>query len=532
MQHFGSQLSHLTIGDYIDQYAAQFPDRLALVSERRWITYGELANEVDQAARGMKRLGMEVGDRVAVLSPPRVEVFVTFLAAAKLGLTWLGLNPKYQLPELEYVVSDAQPSLLFGVDYAEGRSYEKELQALRRPSIKKFVGFDKGIHYDIDFERWMSTDTEDEESAYQRHVQSVRCQSPAMLVYTSGSSGKPKGVLLSHRALLQRSRNQLGQFPASPFPTIVNPFPINHIGGMHLVSFYAFVGGGTLFYIERFDPDLIIDLLEKKAINSLIIVPTMLHLLSVNPRFRPDLLDSLQWLFFSGAAMPKDLMEMLFRSQAGIGLTYGMTETSGGVTYCKADRARSNLDEMTTSIGRPVPEGEVRVIKEDGSVCEPGESGEIQVRAEFCMSGYFRRDEATKAAFTSDNWMKTGDLATLRPDGNLSFSGRMSEMFKSGGYNVYPREIEMALEAHPDVALVAVVAKKDPIYDEVGFAYVIPQVGKEVDAAELSQWARTRLANYKVPKRFIIRQELPLLPVGKVDKVRLRQMANADPEDE
>lgn len=528
MQDFGSGLLDLTIGDYIDHHAAQYPDRLALVSDQRSVTYGELANEVGQAARAMKRLGLQIGDRVAVLSPPRVEVFVTFLAASKLGLIWLGLNPKYQLPELEYVVSDSQPSLLFGVDDAEGRSYEKELQALRTPHIKKLVGFDKGTHYDIDFERWTSCETRDDESAYQRHVQSVRCQSPAMLVYTSGSSGRPKGVLLSHRSLLQRSRNQLGQFPVSPFPMIVNPFPINHIGGMHLVSFYAFVGGGTLFYIERFNPDQIIDLLEQKAINSLIIVPTMLHLLSVSPRFWPDLLNSLQWLFFSGAAMPKDLMEMLFRSRAGIGLTYGMTETSGGVTYCKADRARFNLDEMTASIGRPVPEGEVRVIKEDGSVCKPGESGEIQVRAAFCMSGYFRRDEATRAAFTPDYWMKTGDLATVRQDGNLAFSGRTSEMFKSGGYNVYPREIEMALEAHPDIALAAVVAKKDPVYDEVGYAYVIPQQGKEVDGAELSQWARAHLANYKIPKRFIISQDLPLLPVGKIDKVRLRQMANAD----
>jgi acyl-CoA synthetase (AMP-forming)/AMP-acid ligase II len=525
---FQKPLKELTVGDYLDHHAANFPDRSALRTMTSGMSYGEVAVQVEQVSRVMHAMGLRTGDRVAVLSPPRLEAFITFLAAAKLGLIWLGLNPKYQLPEFQYIVDDARPTVLFGVDGFESRSYESELKSLRQSSIRRFIGFGEGKHYDEDFERWKQSHADCHEESYPAAVRSVTSDLPALLVYTSGSSGRPKGVLLGHLALLERSRTQNKQFPADPFPKVVNPFPINHIGGMHFVSFYAFVGGGTLFYIDKYDPDAIVELLVRRELNVIITIPTMLHLLMVNPRFKPELLDSLQWLYFSGAAMPKDLMEMLFRLELGVGLTYGMTETSGSVTYCKADRAHNNFEEMTATVGRPGPDGEVRVVSAGGDVCGPGESGEIQVRAQYCMSGYFQRDDATRAAFTEDGWMKTGDLAKVRRDGCLEFAGRSSEMFKSGGYNVYPREIEMALEKHPDVALAAVVAKEDSVYGEVGYAYVIARTNAAIKDVQLADWCRTQLANYKIPKRFVIAKELPLLPVGKVDKVTLRRMANEE----
>jgi len=511
----------------LDLHAARFPERVAIKTVEEALTYGDLRAQVERCAVALHAMGLKAGDRVAVLSPPRIEAFVTFLAAARLGLIWLGLNPKYQLPEFEYILNDAGPKIVFGVDGFDGRSYGREIASLRvTGTVEKWIGFSEAVHYDISFVDWVQHG-ESPDDDYAAAVQAVTRESPALLVYTSGSSGRPKGVLLGHRAMLQRSRTQLEQYPALPFPTVVNPFPINHIGGMHFVSMYAFVGGGTLFYCEKFGPELIVTLMERREINVMVTIPTMLHLITRCTKFKPELLNSLTWLYFSGAAMPPDLMEMLFQSKCGVGLTYGMTETCGSVTYCKADRVSWNSEQMTATIGWPVPDGEVRVVDRDGNVCRPGESGEIQVRAEFCMNGYLNREEATREAFTVDGWMKTGDLANVREDGCLEFAGRLSEMFKSGGYNVYPREIEMALESHPDVAITAVVPVADTVFGEVGCAFVVPRSSALLTEDGLRDWCRSILANYKVPKRFIVTTEFPLLAVGKVDKMKLRQMAAA-----
>ena len=164
---------------------------------------------------------------------------------------------------------------------------------------------------------------------------------------------------------------------------------------------------------------------------------------------------------------------------------------------------------------------------ENGLACPVDEPGEIQVRAEFCMGGYLNREEVTREAYTDDGWLRTGDRAVLRADGNIRFIGRLSEMFKSGGYNVYPREVELVLESHPSVAIAAVVGVPDPLFDEVGWAYVVPNSAGAFSEVDCRDWCSKELAGYKIPKRFILCTELPLLPIGKVDKVGLRKQATA-----
>lgn len=225
--------------------------------------------------------------------------------------------------------------------------------------------------------------------------------------------------------------------------------------------------------------------------------------------------------------MPGNLIDLLFAAKCNVGLTYGMTETCGSVTYAKKDG--NNRGVMLNTIGYPTPPGEVRVARADGTDSDVGEDGEIQVRARYCMKGYFERPEATEAAF-SEEWFKTGDIARLRADGSIEFAGRMSEMFKSGGYNVYPREVELAIEEHPDVGLCAVIDVPDPLFNEIGWAYVLQQPHKHVDGDTLKAWCSQRLASYKIPKRFVVLDELPMLPVGKVDKVTLKKNARTELE--
>lgn len=518
----------MRIGDYLDRHAADHPEREAVRCSGTSLTYSGLAAQVEICARAMLAAGLRAGDRVAVLSAPRTEVMVTFLAAAKIGVMWLGLNPKYQLPELDYIVSDAKPAALFGISRFEGREYKNEVEELRHrhPSIRLTVGFDADDFYDETFVGWTGGAGLADTGSYRDAVDEVAVEAPALLVYTSGSSGRPKGVILRQRELVRRSRTQNEQFSVSPYPRLLNPLPINHIGGMHFLSLYTFIGGGTLIYCDRFSPDAFIEALKRKEINIVYTLPTMVQMMAEKPEFSVSLLDDLQWFVFSGAAMPKELVDLLFRAKCKVGLTYGMTETCGSVTY--AIKTAENCEVLTHTIGRPTPEGEVRVSREDGSLCAAGETGEIQVRAEFCMGGYFNRPEATAEAYTADGWLRTGDTALLRADGNIEFVGRRSEMFKSGGYNVYPREIELALETHPDVLLSAVIGVPDPLFNAVGWAYIVPRPGSRLDGGALKEWCSKVLANYKIPKRFTTMNELPMLPIGKVDKIQLKALAREE----
>jgi acyl-CoA synthetase (AMP-forming)/AMP-acid ligase II len=535
--HAADALTGLRIGDFLDLHADAFPTRVAVSSAGGELTYAQLKRAVDRCAAAMLAEGLQPGDRVAVLCTPRWDALVTFLAAARIGVMWLGLNPRYRLPELRYVVGDARPVLLFGIDALEGHGYEADVAALRGefPFLRAAVGLDGAGAYGIGFDAWVEghagpegrTLPQQARARLEAAIAAVEPGAPALLVYTSGSSGRPKGVILRHRELLRRSRTQLERFPCTPYPKLMNPLPINHIGGMHFLSLYTFVGGGTLMLEERFVAERFVEAMAQQRINIVLALPTIFKMIVDVPAFRPQLLDSLQCFVYSGAAMSVELLEVLTAARCQVGLTYGMTETCGSVTYSDPG---APLEVLANSIGRPQPAGEVRVADEHGRACAVDEPGEMQVRPEFCMGGYFGRPEATRDAYTRDGWLRTGDTAILRADGNLRFVGRRSEMFKSGGYNVYPREVELALEQANGVHIAAVVAVPDTVFDEVGWAYVVPKPGEQVDEQALRQWCRDSLANYKVPKRFIVCDELPLLPVGKVDKVTLREQARKEAE--
>lgn len=532
--HADDPLTRLRIGDYLDAHARDFPDRVAFSDHRRQFRYTELQHAVDRCAAAMLAEGVQQGDCVAVLSTPRCEAYVTFLAAARIGAMWLGLNPRYRLPELRYVVGDAKPVLLFGIDALDGSGYDTELASLRSEFqfIRSTVGFDGASVYGVAFDAWLARHDDviyaplpaTTAALVHAAAAAVAPLAPALLVYTSGSSGRPKGVILRHREMLRRCRTQLERFPCAPYPKLLNPLPINHIGGIHFLSLYGFVAGGTVMLEERFVAENFVAAMAEDRINIVLALPAIFKMIVDVPAFQPQLLDRLQWFVFSGAAMSVDLVCMLKAARCKVALTYGMTETCGSVTYSDPD---APVEVLANTIGRPHPSGEVRVADEHGRLTSVDEPGELQVRPEFAMGGYLGRPDATRGAFTADGWLRTGDTAIQRADGNIRFVGRRSEMFKSGGYNVYPREIELALEQLDCVHVAAVVAVPDPAFDEVGWAYVIAKPNEHVDAQRLAAWCREQLANYKIPKRFIVRAELPLLAAGKVDKVALREQARS-----
>jgi len=343
----------------------------------------------------------------------------------------------------------------------------------------------------------------------------------ALIVYTSGSTGTPKGAMLPHRGLVKCSRIQQRYWGCDPL-RVINYAPINHVGCVGDISSFCLVGGGCMVFMERYDPSGLLDIIERYRITWFLAVPTVLHMILALPDLEARDLSSLQKVCWSGAAASPALVEAIAARFPVVSNGYGMTETVGSVTFCSTG---DGLEALCGTIGYPVPEYELRIGRADGSTAAVGEAGEILVRGDFVMNGYWRRPEATAEAIDADGWVHTADVGVALPDGAIRLAGRMKEMFVSGGYNIYPREIENVIESHHDVLHAAVIPVDDEVFGEVGQAFVEATGGSGVSAGELQAYCRERMANYKVPKRFTVIEEMPMLPIGKIDKNALRELA-------
>ncbi len=525
------------ISDTVPYWAARrgSGDREAIVFGKRRISYAELHRDVERCAKALLGSGVGKGDRVALLATSRPEFLTIFLATARIGAVWVGLNPKYRLEELAYVVGDCRPSLLLGQVQIGGRDFTSDLETLARrtDSIERLLPLGGADDDRLrDFETFLA---EGDAVAGDRLAGAVAAVEPTdvcLIVYTSGSTGHPKGAMLTHQGLCLAASVQANRRRTREPTKIVNNFPINHIACTGNISCYVLMAGGTMVFQEAFDPAATLEAVERERCNVWGGVPTMLQMCAALADFDRYDLSSVEWVVWGGAAAPKALVERLARLGARLGTSFGMSETAGWVTYSDDD---ADLDTLADTVGRPDPHYQVRVVKADGTDCAPGEEGEVQVRGDLVMCGYLNRPEATAEALDAGDWLHTGDLAIEDAGGNLRLIARLSDMYKSGGYNVYPREIELALEQHPAVAMAAVVGVPDPLYQEVGHAFLLQVPGTSVTDYDLRSFCRERLANYKIPKRLFLLSELPMLPVGKVDKValgrRAREQLQASAED-
>jgi acyl-CoA synthetase (AMP-forming)/AMP-acid ligase II len=515
------------ISDYVPWYAARTPDAEAMVLGDVRMSYRDLARRVDEMSLALRAAGIVQGDRVATLAAPHPDFFVVFLATASLGAIWVGLNPRYREEELAYVLRDSEPKIVLAQCRIGERCYVPELRRLQGtcPGIERWVALtdaptDSALtSLDAFLKPGASLNIEELRQAREN----VRAQDPALIVYTSGSTGQPKGALLPHRGLVRCSLVQFRQWNARPLRTL-NFFPINHIGCVGDISCYSLVAGGCSVFLEKFAPAQVLERIASERITFWAGVPTTFLLTLSAPEFATADLSSVQIIMWSGAAASAELVEQLSSLGPKLATSYGLTETVGSVTYTAIGAARETL---TKTIGSAPNEYEVRLVDTAGKAVADDTPGEIQVRGDFLMNGYWRRPQATAEAIDDEGWLHTGDLAIRAADGQLRIVGRLKEIFKSGGYNVYPREIEQALERYPGVTLAAVVAVPDPVFGEVGHAFVVPAAGK-LEVAALDNHCRQLLANYKVPKRITILAEPPMLPIGKIDKSRLRELALAE----
>lgn len=503
--------------------AAQAPGVVATTLRGSNLTYGQLNEAAQRVAQLLLRLGVQAGDRVALLCPPRAEALVTFIACCRIGAVWVGLNPKYKPPEVEYILGHAKPKILLSVDAFDSTDYGQLIREASEPLAPE----------DRPLQLLFSPEAPTIDALVDVLARAAGSGAPvaaagtpdsnnaAMLVYTSGTTGKPKGALISERATIFRAMNQSRYFSTSADSRIINSSPINHVGGMQFRSLAQIYGGGTIVFQERFEPKEALALMRQHQINTLHLGPTMLNLLMAHEDFGTDILDRLDWYISAGAALPVSALKMIAGHAKAVASVYGATEAASTVSCASLS---DSFESVAHTIGWPLPPHTMRVADEQGHVLPAHVEGELQVSGEYCMRGYLNDEKATEEAFTSDGWYRTGDLAQLLPDGSFKITGRIKEMFKSGGYNVYPREVEMTLESHPDVRLAAVVSVPDAVYQQVGHAFVILNPDAKVSGELIRDWCRSRLANYKIPKKIHIQKNVPMLSIGKVDKVALKSM--------
>jgi len=504
--------------DYVLEHASETPQAQLAIFDDQVITYQGMVPKVYEYAKALRASGVQQGDRIAHLGNPAPDFLVSYLATGLVGAAWMGLNPKYSKRELEHVLVDAQPNMIFISEHLteedlEGIQIAKEVS---RAELVNFSGTSNSRMTSLDefFARAADVSVENWPKIQERDA--------AIVVYTSGTTGAPKGALLPHQAICYSGEQEAGKMndmegTQNENVRVINNLPINHVGCLVDICSPIIVGGGCMVLMEDFDTGKMLKVIENEKITIIGGVPTMLMMMLADPYFTKCDMSSVKRIIWSGAAMGEPMLQLFKAMGMELDTGYGLTETIGGVTTSCPD---DDVHTLASTIGKPWDPDLLRLQNKKGEIItKPGVHGEIQVQGISTMIEYINRPDATKENFTEDGWMHTGDIAEWTDNGYLKLVGRTKEMFKSGGYNVYPREIEAVLERFPGVALAAVIPAKDELFGEVGHAFIVPMFDLSVD--KVKEWCKQELANYKVPKTFTISEELPILPIGKIDKKAL-----------
>jgi acyl-CoA synthetase (AMP-forming)/AMP-acid ligase II len=503
---------------YLSHYAQERPHEAAWIDATRSISFVQADNWVQKIALSLVTSGVMKGQNVAVYGKPSPEFMALFLAISSVGAIYVGLNPKYTECELRAILRDCRPVLVFNLIGDAPEHFDKLAAALSCIACDQ-VGA---------LEIWLKLASARNSVAADR-LATVRgglaTKDVALLVYTSGSTGAAKGAQLTHLGIVFVApiTNDIKNFGVHGKARALCNLPINHVGCVVDICTNTLIAGGALVFQADFDPEAMLAAVEAYQLTSWGGVPAMYMAIVQLPRFRTANYTSLQKIIVAGNSAPQWLINILMDvTQRQVMNGYGLTEAMGFSTFTQSG---DSAETVSGTVGRFDSRIEWRLgsRREHKKPVNPLQ-GEIQIRGEWLFSGYFGNKDATEKAFTPDGWFKTGDVANLLPDGNIKLVGRIKEIFKSGGYNVYPLEIEQVLEAFEHVVIAVVVDVPDTQYAEVGCAYLVSK-NTNLNVTVLKEALRTRLANYKIPKYFEIVEDLPLLPVGKVDRVALRQRA-------
>ena len=504
----------------MDQWRREQPHEVAIVSDgTRW-TWGELAAAVDTVVESLRDSGIRRGDRIAMLSWQCVEFVIAYLAIERLGATFVGLSPRYKLPELQYLFQDARPRVVM-ISASLGRelSGSSIVEELREnhPYVRMIVSMHGTLEGAYHFDEllagrshpFLAAPEPVRRDLGQEHGED---EAPICIVYTSGTSGQPKAARLRNRSLLHNYRVGAELFYHQPFRAY-QCHPIDHIGGIDRL-YQTIMLGGMLVLDQRFEPERVLEQAQAERLTYWLGEAT--QFIKLSPFFSAFDLSSLRVVRYVGPLPMEDLKAL--RQIAPLVMTsYGSSETCASLVF--TDESTSLEALRDGNVGHPIDGFTMRVVDSNRNRIVGG-VGELEVLSEWIFGGYGVETNAGQAPLTEDGWFRTGDLFKENEDGSFTIVGRVNDVYKSGGYNVHPAEVEAVLMAHPLVKMACVIGVPDPTFIAVGRAFVVFR--SAMDPECLREYLREHLAGYKVPKEIVVLDQMPLLRNDKVDRRKLR----------
>jgi acyl-CoA synthetase (AMP-forming)/AMP-acid ligase II len=512
----------LTYGQILDKLAMEVPDKEALIFEDQRVTYARFRARVRQMAMALKRLGLCKGDRVGVLFPSCLEFFYVQQGILYVGGVFVSLSTRYRKFEITYMMKHAGARFLFCVDEYMGADFIHILQEIRpeMPEMETVVIRgpkvpDWAKSYDEVFDLGKNID-EGELMSDPPVAKDI-----ASVLYTSGSTGMPKGVMVLHHGLIWNSTRVCERLRIVPDDVFLMMLPCSFIFANFVLFTHAIMGRSKIVIMENFEPGEALRLQESEGVSVLYGVPTMFTLMLGHPEFEKFDLSSNRTGYMSGASCPVELVQgVMQKMYNNISAAYGMTEASCiTITNYEDDETIK-----ATTAGRPIRGLDLKITGDDRNEVPQGEVGEIAIRGENVFHGYYKQPDLTEASFDSDGFFYTGDLGKLDENGRLIVVGRKKEMIIRGGFNVFPAEVEEQIALIEGVQHVAVVGVPDQTMGERICACVLPRPDRQLVPEEIIEFCKERLANYKVPDFVEIMDSFPMTTTNKIQKFEIKDL--------
>jgi fatty-acyl-CoA synthase len=531
-----------TLGGLLEKWAKETPDHEFIVYPDRNLrfTYSQFNDRIDKLSKGLINIGVKPGDKVGIWATNVPDWSSFMFATAKIGAVLVTVNTSYKIAELEFIMKNADLHTLCIINgYRDGdyvnmvyelvpelkTSVRGELRSEKFPELRNvvFIGPEKhkGMYSTHEL-MLLGSYLPDDELNRRREI--ITCHDVVNMQYTSGTTGFPKGVMLSHHNILNCGQTTGDCMKYTQADRLLVCVPLFHCFGCVLAMCAIITHGGTLVFVEEFDPLMVLASVQKERCTALYGVPTMFIAELNHPMFSMFDLSSLRTGIMAGALCPVEAMNQVMTKMncKDLIIVYGLTESSPGMT---ATKTTDSAEVRATTVGKEYPGVEVKIFDpETGEECPVGVQGEICCRGYNVMKGYYNNPEATAQAIDKDGWLHSGDLAVKTEDGHYKITGRIKDMIIRGGENIYPREIENFLYQMPQIEMVEVAGIADKKYGEVVAAFIKLKAGQTITQEEVQGFCRGKIARFKIPKHVIIVDDFPKTASGKIQKYKLRQM--------
>lgn len=522
-----SRMTARTIPELVRHQAERLGNRTAFVDGDHALSFSNVAARADEAARAMIASGVEHGDRIAIWAPNAWQWMILALGANAVGGVVVPINTRYKGIEAAYLLEKSGAKALFTVNGFLDTNYVALLDGagVNLPALEHVVVFDGEVSgRAISFEEFIARGSRVSQEEANGRADSVRPDDVCDILFTSGTTGKPKGAMTTHAQNLRAFDTWSSVVGLREGDRYLIVLPFFHSFGYKAGWLSSLMRGATSFPVPVFDVDLVLERVERDRITMLPGPPALYQSLLLHPKRKNFDLSSLRLAVTGAASIPVELVHRMrddLEFETVI-TAYGLTESCGVVTMC---RLEDDAETIATTSGRAIPDVEVRIIDAEGVEQPAGQPGEIVVRGYNVMKGYFDAPEETSKAIDAEGWLHTGDIGQLDERGYIKITDRLKDMFIVGGFNAYPAEIENTLLNMPGIGEAAVVGVPDERLGEVGMAFVVPAPGQQVSPAAVIEWSRSNMANFKVPRRVEVVDALPRNATGKVLKFELRERA-------